>query len=569
MDRRWLETGILLIAIVCMLFGCFEGETTTPGAIGIEDGPKSDGAAFVDHDALMVVVNVGDNLSPLPSSMGISTDAAPRESLLGEQIMLEVPYISQFATGYTRPEDAGQNYLSNVNCGPASYLMVRAYYRGQRLDKTNAKENLENIIDWMDSDIPGYDPPSHSGVPRYCGAYTNDAQMRQLIEEDGDFQTEEMKVFSADGLRSELAQGHPVLVVVSNQAGNNSMLGEINSGKYSHWMVVVGIDKDYVYVNDPGRDWANEAYAHRRGFTIRSFMDEWKRWKNIGFRVSNRVDRFSVAIDDSSLSKCPTLCVGSPYSAVLAAVDGNPPYLWSITRGALPPGLTLSTDGHITGTPEQAGTFGFRVTVRDSSGVRAERDSSIYVSSGCSGSEFIITTAKGLQSARVGGDYQVSMAASGGQLPYRWSVIGGVLPAGLNLSPAGILQGAPAAQGNYTFLARVSDSSPQLKSGEKEFTLLVASDVTVAPTVAQSPMTAKQGTTVSQWGTGFTANSMATLHFRKPDGTEFTPLAQAIKADGSFSLSYTIPSDRPAGTYTWWGVDSTGKSNNTVSYIII
>ena len=40
MDRRWLETGILLIAIVCMLFGCFEGETTTPGAIGIEDGPQ-------------------------------------------------------------------------------------------------------------------------------------------------------------------------------------------------------------------------------------------------------------------------------------------------------------------------------------------------------------------------------------------------------------------------------------------------------------------------------------------------------------------------------------------------
>jgi hypothetical protein len=81
-------------------------------------------------------------------------------------------------------------------------------------------------------------------------------------------------------------------------------------------------------------------------------------------------------------------------------------------------------------------------------------------------------------------------------------------------------------------------------------------------------MSAVQGATVAQWGSGFTPNSTATLHFKKPDGTEFPTTAQVIKTDGSFSISYTIPTDRAAGTYSWWGIDSTGKVSNTVSYSV-
>jgi hypothetical protein len=46
--------------------------------------------------------------------------------------------------------------------------------------------------------------------------------------------------------------------------------------------------------------------------------------------------------------------VGSAYSATLAAAGGVAPYSWSVTGGALPAGLSLSSSGAISGTPTAA-----------------------------------------------------------------------------------------------------------------------------------------------------------------------------------------------------------------------
>lgn len=97
----------------------------------------------------------------------------------------------------------------------------------------------------------------------------------------------------------------------------------------------------------------------------------------------------------------------------------------------------------------------------------------------------------------------------------------------------------------------------------------VSYTITVNPVIAQTPMSGPTGTTFSQWGTGFTANSTATLHFRKPDGTEYPTASQAVNSSGTFSTSYTAPSNKPKGAYSWWGIDGpTGKVSNTVSYTI-
>lgn len=90
----------------------------------------------------------------------------------------------------------------------------------------------------------------------------------------------------------------------------------------------------------------------------------------------------------------------------------------------------------------------------------------------------------------------------------------------------------------------------------------------INPVIAQTKMSVNPGETVTQSGTGFTPNSIATLHFLKPNNTEFTPLSQAIGSDGTFSIAYTVPTDRIAGTYTWWGVDSSGEVSNMVSYTV-
>jgi hypothetical protein len=53
-------------------------------------------------------------------------------------------------------------------------------------------------------------------------------------------------------------------------------------------------------------------------------------------------------------------------SQQLAAGGGQPPYIWSLASGVLPPGLSLSTNGVISGTPTTAGTSSFVVQVTDS-----------------------------------------------------------------------------------------------------------------------------------------------------------------------------------------------------------
>jgi hypothetical protein len=68
-----------------------------------------------------------------------------------------------------------------------------------------------------------------------------------------------------------------------------------------------------------------------------------------------------------------------PYSAQLAATGGTLPYSWSIISGSLPPGLTLSSAGVISGTPTAAGTFNFTVKVTDAASNSATQNLSMIV----------------------------------------------------------------------------------------------------------------------------------------------------------------------------------------------
>ena len=60
--------------------------------------------------------------------------------------------------------------------------------------------------------------------------------------------------------------------------------------------------------------------------------------------------------------------IGVAYSDTLSASGGTAPYVWSVSAGALPAGMTLgATSGVLGGTPTVAGTFSFTVKVTDAS----------------------------------------------------------------------------------------------------------------------------------------------------------------------------------------------------------
>jgi hypothetical protein len=58
--------------------------------------------------------------------------------------------------------------------------------------------------------------------------------------------------------------------------------------------------------------------------------------------------------------------VNSPYNQTITASGGTGPYTFTVSSGTLPQGLTLASDGSLTGTPTQAEVANFTVTATDS-----------------------------------------------------------------------------------------------------------------------------------------------------------------------------------------------------------
>jgi hypothetical protein len=63
----------------------------------------------------------------------------------------------------------------------------------------------------------------------------------------------------------------------------------------------------------------------------------------------------------------PDATEGKSYSQTLMATGGVTPYTWSVLSGSLPAGITLASDGVLSGTPSVTGSFNFTAQVVDSS----------------------------------------------------------------------------------------------------------------------------------------------------------------------------------------------------------
>jgi hypothetical protein len=78
---------------------------------------------------------------------------------------------------------------------------------------------------------------------------------------------------------------------------------------------------------------------------------------------------FTLVITGGPLTVTPAALppgrLGQPYNARLTATGGSGHYAWSLTSGTLPPGLTLNSNGSITGTLLATGQYPFTVQVTD------------------------------------------------------------------------------------------------------------------------------------------------------------------------------------------------------------
>jgi acid phosphatase len=86
-----------------------------------------------------------------------------------------------------------------------------------------------------------------------------------------------------------------------------------------------------------------------------------------------------------STTNLPAGTVSQGYSVQLNAAGGTAPYTWSVTSGALPAGLLLSSSGVISGTPTTTGTTTFTAKVTDVNLLTAQQNFTITINAASAG----------------------------------------------------------------------------------------------------------------------------------------------------------------------------------------
>ncbi len=129
---------------------------------------------------------------------------------------------------------------------------------------------------------------------------------------------------------------------------------------------------------------------------------------------------------------------GVPYNQALSAVGARGPVTWTVASGALPPGLAI-TNGALTGTPTQKGTFSFTLQVADpASNSTATNPYTVEV-----GWPTLHVVQARLPKAKRGVRYRALLAIKDGTAPYTVVMTAGRLPLGLSLKADGTVSGIP------------------------------------------------------------------------------------------------------------------------------
>jgi hypothetical protein len=151
----------------------------------------------------------------------------------------------------------------------------------------------------------------------------------------------------------------------------------------------------------------------------------------------------------------PTGTATYPYSGfTFTASGGSPPYTWQ-SSGTMPPGLNVGSDGTVSGTPTQSGSFSFSVTATDSA--QTPMSSAPLATRIAIGTALVIDNPEA-PTGTVGVPYPpYQYTANNGAPPLIWSATP-ALTNGLTLSAQGVLSGTPTATGQSPITLKVTDS---------------------------------------------------------------------------------------------------------------
>jgi len=261
---------------------------------------------------------------------------------------------------------------------------------------------------------------------------------------------------------------------------------------------------------------------------------------------------------------CPTITVtnpavdtgvaGTPFSQTFTQSGGVGTTTFSLAGGTLPAGLTLASNGVLSGTPTQTGNFPITVKATDSNGCTGIGPT-YNLTINC---QTITVTNPAVSSGVAGSAFSQTFTQSGGIGTTTFSLASGTLPAGLTLSSAGVLSGTPTQTGSFPITVKATDSNGCSGTGPTYNLTIACQTITVTNPAGNS------GVAGSPFSETFTqSGGIGTTTFSLASGT--LPTGLTLSSGGVLSGT---PTQTGTFTITVKATDANGCSGTGPTYTL-
>ena len=367
--------------------------------------------------------------------------------------------------------------------------------------------------------------------------------------------------FDADGFPSNSGCSHvyaPTIKTTSLPAGKTqtaySKALSASGTKTITWSISAGKLPNGLSLSSDGKITGTPTKTGTFTFTVKAQNAVGYETKELSIKITQNPS-VTIKITTATLANS---VVGKAYSAQLQATSTPASTLtWSKSAGTLPGGISLSSDGKLTGTPTKAGTFKFTVKAAYSS-YSATKELSIIVEP-----KITIKTAS-LQDAIEAKSYSVTLSASGAS-GLKWTKSSGTLPAGLSITSAGKITGTPTKAGTFTFTVKASYSS--ISYATKKLS------ITVKPKVSVTTSSLSKGSVGTAYSVTLKATGNPTINWTVtkgslPTGLVLSKSGQIVgipEKEGTFSFTVQAKNSYSSASKALKIVIQTGKPAITTS----